>query len=51
MSQCEAGNNKFFNSLTGLSLILLSPPKPLVNKTISVIDYVGKLLKSENHKI
>jgi hypothetical protein len=49
MAQCnDVSKTKFFNALTEFALILLLPPKPLVNKTISVTEYVEKLLKSEN---
>ena len=47
MSTCDASKSKFFNSLTEFALILLLPPKPLENKTISVIEYVEKLLQGE----
>lgn len=48
MSECSDGSNsKLFNQLTEFALILLIPPKPLVNKTIEAISYVEKLLKSE----
>lgn len=41
-------NAKFFNTLTEFALVLLIPPKPLANKTISVNEYVDKLLSVEN---
>jgi hypothetical protein len=48
MSECnDSSKTGFFNALTEFALILLLPPKPLVNKTISVTDYVEKLLKSD----
>ena len=48
MSECSDGTNtKLFNNLTEFAIILLIPPKPLVNKTIQAINYVEKLLKSE----
>ena len=49
MSTCDASKSKFFNSLTEFALILLLPPKPLENKTISVIEYVEKLLQGEKN--
>lgn len=48
MSECSDGSDpKLFNNLTEFALILLIPPKPLVNKTIQAINYVEKLIKSE----
>ncbi len=37
-----------FNNLTEFSLILLLPPKPLVNKTIEPNNYAMKLLKEDS---
>jgi hypothetical protein len=49
MSECSDGSNpKLFNYITEFALILLMPPRPLVNKTIQAINYVEKLLKSEH---
>jgi len=48
MSECSDGSDpKLFNNLTEFALILLLPPKPLVNKTIQAINYVEKLIMSE----
>lgn len=50
MSTCtDVAQSKFFNALTEFALILLLPPKPLENKTISVIEYVEKLLKNDDN--
>lgn len=38
---------KFFNALTELALVLLLPPKPLINTTISVDSYMEKLLEND----
>ena len=47
MSECvDSSKSKLFNTLTEFALILLLPPRPLVNKTISVDDYVEKLLNT-----
>jgi hypothetical protein len=46
-SSSDGDNQKLFNNLTEFALILLMPPKPLVNKTIQAINYVEKLIKSE----
>ncbi len=51
MSQCrDLSKAKFFNALTEFALILLLPPKPLVNKTIVIDDYVVKMLQEESHQ-
>lgn len=50
MSTCtDVAQSKFFNALTEFALILLLPPKLLENKTISVIEYVEKLLKDNDN--
>jgi hypothetical protein len=51
MAACEAGKSKLFNALTSFCLLLLLPPKPFINKTISVYEYVDKLLESENNQL
>lgn len=51
MSECSDGSNpKLFNYLTEFALILLVPPRPLVNKTMQAINYVENLLKSDQQE-
>jgi len=38
-------DSKLFNTLTSFCLILLVPPAPFLNKTISTENYVEKLIK------
>ena len=47
MSGDASKSTKFFNALTQFALVLLIPPKPFVNKTIQLNDYVEKLLTNE----
>lgn len=47
----ESKKAKFFNALTEFALVLLLPPKPLINTTISVDSYMDKLLGSDDQAI
>lgn len=40
-------SGKLFNALTEFALVLLAPPRPFVNRTIGVDEYVTKLLSVE----
>lgn len=52
MQTCDVNDvkAKFFTALNKLALLLLMPPKPFVNSTISTNDYVSKLLNSSDEQ-